>query len=103
MTDDSADPAPRVSQASRWIEYELSLRDANRYIPSDPAYVDQCVAECLARAASLEPDTVLYRARIVPPEHEGDEDALPVSALEPPVLAREGRLNPDRIPCFYAW
>jgi len=92
-----------IKQAGLWVTYESGLRLKNRFVPRDAQYIDDLCRACLDdRTVTLPPSTVVYRARINPPEREGA--ALPMSEMRepPPEKATDGRINPAGLPCFYA-
>jgi RES domain-containing protein len=88
---------------AEWTRIENHLREVNRYFPPRSAFLDSLVAECHARVTSIARAFEVFRARIVPYERFPLVE-MPASELGAPAaaLARQGRLNPEGIPFFYA-
>ncbi len=94
----------RVAAGIRWLNYDKALRERNRYVPRHDEYFQKLFDACLACAFELPAGSTLYRARIMPPDRDGDTEALPVTEMgSPPAdITPEGRVNPAGIRCFYA-
>jgi hypothetical protein len=89
-----------IDEAVRWYNYEAALR--NKTLPADDAYFEELCRACLAYDSRLEADTLLYRARINPPERESEPLPIDDMGQPPPEKVEDGRVNRKGSPCFYA-
>jgi len=88
-------------EAAHWIEYERGLRETNRHVPSDAAYFDALFKGCMVCETALAVGSTLYRARF---SNDTDTDPLPLRqmGMPPAERARDQRITPAGVPCFYA-
>lgn len=88
----------------RWLAFEEWLTDVNRFVPHDQDYVKLLLHRCRESVIDLPAGTELFRARAPSVEEETETEPFPVGecGMAPAEKVRGSRLNPARIPVFYA-
>jgi RES domain-containing protein len=89
--------------AIHWDNLGDALYAGRQLSEGTAKYVDDLVAACLTRRATLPMGSVLFRARIMPVQSQFDSEPLALSQMgaPPPEAACHGRLNPRGEPVFY--
>lgn len=89
--------------AADWLNYDSSLREANRFVVDDKCFL-RLVADCLACRRTVGQRSELFRARLMPAERDTDTEPLALTEMgaPPTTVTGSGRLNPEGISCFYA-
>ena len=73
-------------------------------LASDDQYLPDLATRLFAAVRPLTPTETVYRARIMPVDHQFDDEPLPLAEMGPPPAstARKNRLSPKEKPVLYA-
>lgn len=85
----------------RWIRLGQAMRTANRFYPDDVALIDELTEACRGCERALPSGTVVFRARINPPEQKFRALGSSDLGAPPSAKASAGRLNPEGIRYLY--
>lgn len=92
-----------LRELKAWGEFNQRLRDDNRYVVKDRAFIDRVLGAARRCEYEFQPQEIFYRARRLPYDKAQRREAFPINEMgaPPAKLATPGRLNPEGISCLY--